>query len=126
MPEDKKFPAGPEAGSPPPGERPPAGPVVYASPTKRAWAWVGVVYMLLFTAAFTYHLATGRLLYGLGPLFLCPALGGLCATSVLRYRAGKGRGGLPVCVGLAGLCALLLLLNLWVGVPSLLRNFGGG
>ena len=29
-------------------------PVAYASPVKRAWAWVGIVYMLMFVAGFTW------------------------------------------------------------------------
>ena len=98
-------------------------PVVYASPVKRAWAWVGVVYMLMILAASTYYLATARFLIGLGPLFLCPALGGLAATAILRRRLG--RGGLPACVLLTGACLVLIGLNLWSGIPSLLRNFWG-
>ena len=97
--------------------------MVYASPVKRAWAWVGVVYMLMILAAFTYYLATARFLIGLGPLFLCPALGGLAATAILRRRLG--RGGLPACVLLTGACLVLIGLNLWSGIPSLLRNFWG-
>ena len=100
-------------------------PVAYASPVKRAWAWVGIVYMLMFVAGFTWYLATARFLIGTGPLLLCPALAGLGATAVLRYRAGQGRGGLLPCVLITGACALLFLYNLVVGVPALLRNFGG-
>ena len=48
-------------------------PVAYASPVKRAWAWVGIVYMLMFVAGFTWYLATARFLIGTGPLLLCPA-----------------------------------------------------
>lgn len=99
--------------------------VVYASPVKRAWAWVGIVYMLIILATFTYYLATARFLIGIGPLLLCPALVGLAATAILRYRAGEGKGGLPVCVLFTGLCTVLLLINLAVGFPALLRNFGG-
>lgn len=100
-------------------------PVVYASPVKRTWAWVCIVYVLIFMATFTYYLATARILIGIGPLLLCPALAGLGATAVLRYRAGQGKGGLLACAALSGLCAALLLLNLFLGVPALLRNFGG-
>lgn len=103
----------------------PQEPVVYASPVKRAWAWVGIVYMLIFTSTFTYYLATTKILIGIGPLFLCPALGGLCATAVLRYREGRSRGGPWACVALTGVCAALLVLNLLMGVPALMRNFGG-
>lgn len=100
-------------------------PVVYASPVKRAWAWVGIVYVLVFMATFTYYLSTAKILIGIGPLLLCPALAGLGATALLRYRSGQGKGGLGACAALCGLCALLILLNLFIGVPALLRNFGG-
>lgn len=100
-------------------------PVVYASPVKRAWAWVGIVYVLVFMATFTYYLATAKILIGIGPLLLCPALAGLGATALLRYRSGQGKGGLGACAAFCGLCALLILLNLFLGVPALLRNFGG-
>lgn len=103
----------------------PKEPVVYASPVKRTWAWVGVAYVLIFMATFTYYLATTKILIGIGPLLLCPALGGLCATSVLRYREGRARGGLPACVLLTGACAVLIVLNLYLGIPALMRNFGG-
>lgn len=100
-------------------------PVVYASPVKRTWAWVCIVYVLIFMATFTYYLATAKILIGIGPLLLCPALGGLAATAILRYKAHEGRGGLPACLTLTGLCAVLLVLNLLMGVPALMRNFGG-
>ena len=100
-------------------------PPVYASPVKRAWTWVGISYMLITLATFTYYLATARILTGIGPLLLCPALAGLGATAVLRYRTGEGRGGPVACAVLTALCAVLLLLNLGIGIPALLRNFGG-
>lgn len=103
----------------------PQEPIVYASPVKRAWAWVGIVYMLIFMATFTYYLTTTKILIGIGPLLLCPALGGLCATAVFRYREGRARGGLPACVLLTGVCTALLVLNLLMGVPALMRNLGG-
>ena len=112
-----------EKQTPPPGE--PQEPVVYASPVKRAWAWVGIVYMLMFVGGFTWYLATARFLTGTGPLLLCPALAGLGATAVLRFRAGQSRGGLPACILFTAVCALLFLYNLAVGVPALLQNFGG-
>ena len=86
-------------------------PPVYASPVKRAWAWVGIAYMLITLATFTYYLATARILTGIGPLLFCPA--------------GEGRGGPVACAVLTALCAVLLLLNLGIGIPALLRNFGG-
>lgn len=107
----------------PPEEEKPA--YVPASPVKRTWAWVAVVYMVICTVLFTYYLATARVLIGLGPLMVCPALAGLAVTIVLRYRSGKARGGRWACAALTGACAALLLINLYVGIPSLLQNFGG-
>ena len=98
---------------------------VPASPVKRTWAWVAIVYVVICTALFTYYLATARILIGLGPLMVCPALIGLAVTTVLRYRSGRARGGPLACLSLTGVCVILLLINLWVGIPSLLRNFGG-
>lgn len=70
-------------------------PPVYASPVKRAWAWVGIAYMLITLATFTYYLATARILTGIGPLLFCPALAGLGAhrrTALSRRRrAGRTR-----------------------------------
>ncbi|MGN8967191.1 hypothetical protein [Intestinimonas sp. HCP28S3_D6] len=100
-------------------------PYVPASPIKRTWAWVAIVYVVICTVLFTYYLATARVLIGLGPLMLCPALAGLAVTTVLRYRSGRARGGLAACIALTAACVALLLINLYVGVPSLLRNFGG-
>lgn len=103
----------------------PREPYVPASPIMRTWAWVAIVYVVICLLLFTYYLATARVLIGLGPLMVCPALAGLAVTAVLRYRAGRARGGLAACVALTLVCVALLLINLYVGVPSLLRNFGG-
>ena len=115
--EEKRTPQEPE-------REPEQGPVVYASPVKRAWAWVGVVYMVMLVLLLTYVFAVGHALAGTGPLLLCPALGGLGATAVLRYRAGEQRrGGRAACVLIVGLCALLLIWNLAMGIPMLIQNF---
>ena len=103
----------------------PEAPYVPASPVKRTWAWIAIVYVLICMVLFTYYLATARVLIGLGPLMVCPALAGLAITAVLRYRSGHARGGIWACLALTGVCVALLLINLYVGLPSLLRNFGG-
>ena len=82
----------------------PQEPYVPASPIKRTWAWVAIVYVVICTVLFTYYLATARVLIGLGPLMLCPALAGLAVTTVLRYRSGRARGGLAACVALTAAC----------------------
>lgn len=98
-------------------------PIVYASPVKRVWAWVGVAYMVIITLLVTYFLATATFLSGIGSLMLIPALGGLGATAILRYRSGEGRGGLGACVLLLVVCVGLVAVNLVVGIPALIANF---
>ena len=68
-------------------------PVQYASPTKRLWAWVGVVYMVILVLFSTYSTAFGHALTGTAGLLLSPALLGLGGTAILRYRQGIGRAG---------------------------------
>lgn len=115
--------AGPEQeaqGSPAPQEG-----VQYASPMKRLWAWVGVVYMVILTLLNVYGLAHGYFLTGIGPLMVTPALVGLGCAAILRFREGKGRGGLAACVLVSGGCFLLSGWNLVRGVPTLLAQLVG-
>lgn len=97
-------------------------PVEYASPMKRLWAWVGLVYAVGYALLMAYALAHGSFPLGIGQLLLAPALAGLGATVILRYREGKGRGGLPVCIGLSGVSFALALWNLIQGLPVLLEQ----
>ena len=101
-------------------------PVEYASPMKRLWAWVGLVYAVGYALLMAYAFARGDFPQGIGQLLLAPALAGLGASVILRYREGKGhgglpgRGGLPVCIGLSGVSFALALWNLIQGLPVLL------
>lgn len=97
-------------------------PVEYASPMKRLWAWVGVVYAVGYALLMTYAFAKGDLPQGIGRLFLAPALAGLGGSVILRYREGKGRGGLGVCIALAGISFALAVWNLVQGLPTLLAQ----
>lgn len=111
----------PEAqGSPAPKE-----PVQYASPMKRLWAWVGVVYMVILTLLNVYGLAHGYFLTGIGALMVTPALVGLGCAAILRFREGKARGGLPACVLVSGACFALSVWNLVRAVPVLLAQLVG-
>lgn len=100
-------------------------PPVYASPVKRAWAWVGISYMPITLATFTYYLATARILTGIGPLLLCPRCGAGSPPPYCAIAPAKGGADPVACAVLTALCAVLLLLNLGIGIPALLRNFGG-
>ena len=66
--------------------------IVYATPMKRVWAWVGVVYMVLLVLLMTYGLASGGYLNGIGPLMLSPPWRGWepppsCGTAPAGARA---------------------------------------
>ena len=97
-------------------------PVKYATPMQRLWAWVGVVYMVILTLLTTYALSHAQYLRGIGPLMLSPALCGLGASAILRYRQGKGRGGLPACILVAGGCFVMAALGIVRSIPAILSQ----
>lgn len=99
-------------------------PVVYASPVKRVWAWVGIVYMVIITITFTYYLATTLIVDGLTQLMLVPALIGIAATAIVRFHSGEGRGGVVACIITVAAAAFLTIDNLMVGIPLLLSSLG--
>ena len=95
-----------------------------ASFEKRVAAWVGVVYMLILTAAMTYMLYTGTTLNGIAPLLLPPAAVGAGVIVIHRHRKGApGSNRFFLCAMLI-LCAAAFLLGLVMGIPALLANFG--
>ena len=97
-------------------------PVQYASPTKRLWAWVGVVYMVILVLFSTYSTAFGHALTGTAGLLLSPALIGLGGTAILRYRQWIGRGGLAACILISGGAFALAVYHLVQGIPVLLSQ----
>lgn len=96
--------------------------IQYATPMKRLWAWVGVVYAVGFALIMTFVLSHGDFPQGIGQLLIAPALAGLGGSVILRYREGKGRGGLAVCILLAGVSFALAVWNLVLGLPVLLAQ----
>lgn len=95
-------------------------PIKWATPVQRIWAWVGVAYMVILVLLSTFALAHGSYLRGIGGAMLSPALGGLGATAILRYRQGTGRGGLPACILIAGASFVLAVGNLIEAIPVVL------
>ena len=100
-------------------------PVKYATPMQRIWAWVGVVYVVIIMLLTTYAVATADYIRGIGGFMLSPALCGLGASAILRYRQGVGRGGLAVCVALSGACFVLALWNTIGAVPVIAQQLWG-
>ena len=94
-----------------------------ASPVKRALAWIGLVYVLIFLALTTYFYFTGTMLGNLGPLLTVPGLIGLGILVLVGWRS-SGRPGKGAAIALAALCWLLALATLPLGIAGLLSNFG--
>ncbi len=95
-------------------------PVKWATPVQRVWAWVGVAYMVILVLLSTFALAHGAYLRGISGAMLSPALFGLGATAILRYRQGTGRGGLPACILISGASFVLAVGNLIEAIPTVL------
>lgn len=97
--------------------------IQYASPMKRLWAWVGVIYAVGYALLMAFALAHGDFPQGIGALLIAPALAGLGGSVILRYREGKGKGGLPVCILLSAISFGLAVWNLIQGLPVLIAQF---
>ena len=97
---------------------------VPASPTKRAMAWVGIAYSLLFLALTTYFFYTGKMLGNLPPLLALPGLIGMGAVALVSWRT-EGRPGKWQAIGLAALCWLLAAVTVPLAITGLMSNFGG-
>ena len=97
-----------------------------ASPTKRALAWMGVIYMLILVALNTYGLATGSALTGIAGIMLAPACLTLAVVQILKFRALR-KEGVPGwgALFLAVLGAIVGVYSLIDGIRSLLVQMGG-
>jgi 4-hydroxybenzoate polyprenyltransferase len=94
-----------------------------ASFEKRTVAWVGVVYMLMLTAAMTYLISTGKVLTGIAPLLLPPAAVGAAVIVIHRQRTGASSNRYFT-FAMFFLCVAGFLMGLALGLPGLLANFG--
>ena len=95
-----------------------------ASFEKRTIAWVGVVYMLMLTAAMTYMISTGEVLTGVAPLLLPPAAVGAAVIVVHRHRKAGASSNRYFVFAMFFLCVAGFLMGLALGLPGLLANFG--
>ena len=110
-------------------EEEPREPYVPASPLKRIWAWVGVVYMVIIVLLMTYMYGTGTYLHGIASLMVIPALGGGGASAVCVWLTSPQESRSParraMMIFITALCLALIVINLINGIPALLANFGG-
>lgn len=100
-----------------------------ASPIKRIWAWVGVVYMVIIVLLMTYMYGTGTYIRGVTGLMLAPALAGGAASAICLFLTAPQQQRTParraMMIFIAAACIALCILNLISGIPALLANFGG-
>lgn len=106
----------------------PREPYIPASPLKRIWAWVGVVYMVIIVLLMTYMYGTGTYLHGIASLMVIPALGGGGASAVCVFTSpqeSRSPARRAMMIFITALCLALIVINLINGIPALLANFGG-
>lgn len=95
-----------------------------ASPVKRTFAWIALVYVLLFLALTTYFYFTGTMLGNLAPLLVLPGLIGLGVLSLVSWRT-TGRPKKWPAIGFAAASWLLAAATVPMAVVGFLSNFGG-
>lgn len=93
-----------------------------ASPVKRTWAWVGVIYVVLSLLLVVWFLATASFLRGVGGVMLSPALVGLGLTGLFWSKEQKNSTRRKLYLALAAVCAVGLAAGLVTGIPALLAQ----
>lgn len=102
-------------------------PFVPSPVSRRIWAWMGIVYMVIIIFLITYWMATTTFLSGITGIMLFPLLGALSAqgfnNATLCHR-GERSGSPALLTATAVVMALLTLSVLAFGVVQLLDNWG--
>ena len=102
-------------------------PFVPAPVSRRIWAWMGIVYMVIIIFLITYWMATTTFLSGITGIMLFPLLGALSAqgfNNAVLCRRGERAGSPALLTATAVIMALLTLSVLAFGVVQLLDNWG--
>ncbi len=96
-----------------------------ASFEKRAAAWMGIAYALMFLFVVDFAIYTGgREMPGTFPLFLVPVSVALAVVTIRRMKLKTCPGGSAGGVFALTLCAAGTLFGLALGAPALLTAFG--
>lgn len=119
-PEEKRPEAAPQAAPEQPKYVP-------APVSRRIWAWMAVVYMVLIIALTTYWIATTTFLSGITGIMLFPLLGALSAQGINNARLcrrGERGGNFALLAASAGVMGLLALGALALGIGQLAGAWG--
>ena len=98
-------------------------PFVPSPVSRRIWAWMAIVYVVIATVLFTYWIATTTFIRGITGIMLFPLLAALCAQGVNNYVLCKKdlRPGKPgLLLGSAVIMGLIALSALVWGITQLL------
>lgn len=103
-------------------------PFVPSPVSRRIWAWMGIVYVVIAMLLVTYWIATTSFITSITGILLFPFLGALCAQGInnfLRAKRGdhSGKPGLLLATAM-GEGVLSLLALIW-GITQLMDFFGG-
>ena len=101
--------------------------------TKRIWAMVGAVYMIIITLLMTYWISATSFITGITGLLLFPLCGGMavqCFNNRWKLlhpsedrKAPTGNPGIYLLLGIA--CAIATLYTLITGIGQLMAFFAG-
>ena len=103
-------------------------PFVPSPVSRRIWAWMGIVYVLIAMGLITYWIATTHFITGITGVLLFPVLGAMCAQGINNYRLcrrGERPGQPGLLLGSALVMGLLALSALVWGVLQTAAFFGG-
>ena len=103
-------------------------PFVPSPVSKRIWAWMGIVYVVIAMVLITYWIATTSLISSISGILLFPFFGALCAQGInnfVRAKRGEHQGKPALLLTTAILMGVLCLLNLIWGILQLIEFIGG-
>lgn len=98
-------------------------PFVPSPVSRRIWAWMAIVYLVMSTVLFTYWIATTTFIRGITGIMLFPLFGALCAQGVNNYRLakqGQHPGKPALLLGTAVIMGLIALAMLGWGITQVM------
>ena len=103
-------------------------PFVPSPVSKRIWAWMGIVYVVIAMLLVTYWIATTSFITSITGILLFPLLGALCAQGInnhVRAKRGEHSGNPTLLLVTACIMGILAVINLIWGVRQLMVFLGG-